>query len=217
MIELDFNVNLMKSILWQYEGSTNIKSLAQKDQDYIDRAHSKFWTDWIRDVFNLRTANRFGLSVWSRLLDVPITLTRHRNVTGRFGFGANHKNFSNGGFGRGQDEELELPPDSARRVLLLRWSQLTMRPTVPNINLALEIAFGKGMAYVRDNQDMSHAIFMFTRAPDYKVVDLLKNLDILPRPSTVGADWSVQLEPHWGYGEERLNYGRGSFARTPEI
>jgi len=217
MSELDFNVDLMKSVLWQYEGSPNIKALAQNDQDYINSAHSQFWKDWIRDVFNLKTANRFGLSVWARILDVPLTIRRPQRLTGVFGFGANHKNFGNGSFGRATAAEQKVTPETARQILLLRWAQLTMRPTVPNINLALEIAFGPDVAYVRDNQDMSYAVFLFTQAPNYRVVDILRNLDILPRPSTVGAEWSLAVPDHWGFGQDRVNFGRGGYAKREEL
>src|SRR5690554_6419262 len=133
----DFSVNLMRSILWQYEGAPNAVALARNDQAFIDVRHSEFWEDWITDVFDLTTANTFGLTVWARILDLPITILESRNVDNVWGFGIHNENFNNGGFGVGLDSEITLDTESARQLLRLRWVQLTMRPTVPNINRAL--------------------------------------------------------------------------------
>src|SRR5690606_31982476 len=130
-------INLMRSILWQYEGAPKAIAMARADQAYIDSHNGKFWTDWIRDVFDLTTANDFGLAVWARILDYPITLKSQKRVSGAvFGFGASHRNFERGNFGIGQDEETLLGTEEARKLLRLRWFKLTMRPTIPNINAA---------------------------------------------------------------------------------
>ncbi|MNV75731.1 hypothetical protein D3C71_1690430 [compost metagenome] len=86
-----------------------------------------------------------------------------------------------------------------------------MRPTAPNINRALESVFGPGSASVFDNYDMTTVTFMFTSAPDYRLRRLLEKTDILPRPSTVGIKWSVQVRPSWGFGPNHLNFGNGNF------
>ncbi|WP_231668322.1 DUF2612 domain-containing protein [Ralstonia solanacearum] len=52
--------------------------------------HTAFWENWIRDVFDLRTANDFGLSVWSEILGVPLAVTVDPTKPGTpvFGFAA---------------------------------------------------------------------------------------------------------------------------------
>jgi len=209
--EFDFSVDLLRSILWQYEGAHKAVKLAQNDQAYIDRVHSDFWSDWAEDVFNLDTANEFGLSVWARILGVSLEISAERRVVDVFGFGANNRNFGRGNFGRAQDGSAQLDAESARKLLKLRWFQLTMRPTVPNINQALVATFGEGKAYVMDNYDMTTITFMFTETPDYKLRRLLENTDILPRPSTVGIRWNVQIRPSFGFGSNHLNFERGNF------
>ncbi len=62
---LDLNVNLLKSILWQYENADKLKALVIGQQEWINENHTEFWKSWIRDVFNLKTANAFGLAVWA--------------------------------------------------------------------------------------------------------------------------------------------------------
>lgn len=216
-MRLEFNVNLMRTVLWQYENAPKLKSLVQSEQDWANDNVTEFWKNWFRDVFNLKTANEFGLNVWSRILDVPLTINRPRRVGGVFGFGSNHKNFGNGNFGRARSQDIEVSTEQARKILLLRWFQLTSRPTVANINEALEIVFGAGIAYVQDSLDMSNQLFMFTERPDYQTIDILKNTDLLPRPSAVGSAYSVQPRAGFGFGRNHLNFGNGNFSRREII
>ncbi|NIT55538.1 MAG: DUF2612 domain-containing protein, partial [Aliifodinibius sp.] len=54
----------------------------------------------ITDVFNLDTANDFGLSVWSVILNTPLTVENNEPEpdNSNWGFGNNRKNFNNGNF-----------------------------------------------------------------------------------------------------------------------
>ncbi|ANY17225.1 DUF2612 domain-containing protein [Bordetella pseudohinzii] len=206
----DFSVDLMRSILWQYEGAPRAIALARDDQAWIDGHHSEFWRNWHRDVFDLDTANEFGLSVWARILGVSLEIGASRRVEGVFGFGVTNANFENGNFGRASDGQVSLDIESARKLLKLRWFQLTVRPTAPNINLALEAVFGAGKVFVFDHYDMT-ATFLFSSTPDYRLRRLLEQTDILPRPSTVGIKWAVQVRPAWGFGPNHLNFSNGNF------
>ncbi|AVG38548.1 DUF2612 domain-containing protein [Achromobacter insolitus] len=207
----DFSVDLMRSILWQYEGAPRAVALARNDQAWLDSQQEKFWHDWHRYVFDLDTANDFGLAVWARILGVSLEIGEPRRVEGVFGFGPTNKNFGNGNFGRAADGQVSLDIESARKLLKLRWFQITMRPTAPNINRALESVFGAGSAFVFDNYDMTTVTFMFSSTPDYRLRRLLEKTDILPRPSTVGIKWAVQMRPAWGFGPNHLNFENGNF------
>lgn len=209
--QFDFSVDLMRSILWQYEGAPRAVALARNDQAWIEAHHSEFWRNWHRDVFNLDTANQFGLSVWARILGVSLEIGESRRVEGVFGFGAGNANFQNGNFGRSSDGQVSLDIESARKLLKLRWFQLTMRPTVPNINQALVSVFGPDSAYIADSYDMNLVTFFFLQTPDYRLRRLLEKTDILPRPSTVGVGWKVQVKPSWGFGSNHLNFENGNF------
>lgn len=209
--QFDFSVDLMRSILWQYEGAPRAVALARNDQAWMDGHQSEFWRNWVRDVFDLDTANEFGLAVWARILGVSLSIGEARRVEGVFGFGSHNKNFGNGNFGRGSDSQVSLDTESARKLLKLRWYQLTMRPTTPNINQALAAVFGEGAAYVAERYDMSLITFFFAHAPDYRLRRLLERTDILPRPSTVGVQWRVQPKPSWGFGPNHFNFENGNF------
>ena len=216
-MKLEFNVNLMRTILWQYENAPKLKALVQSEQDWTNKNVTEFWKNWFRDVFNLKTANEFGLNVWSRILNIPLTINRPKRIDGVFGFGTNHKNFGRGNFGRGKTQDISVTTEQARKILLLRWFQLTSKPTVGNINKALEIVFGAGVAYVQDNLDMSNQLFMFTKKPDYQTIDMLKNTDLLPRPSTVGSTYAVQPRKGFGFGIHHFNFKNGNFSHKEII
>ena len=63
--QFNFSVDLLRVILWQYNDAENIENLLTRKQTFYNTAHRDFFNNWIRDVFDLRTANDFGLSVWA--------------------------------------------------------------------------------------------------------------------------------------------------------
>lgn len=215
--ELDLNVNLLRSILWQYENADKLKALVIGQQEWINENHTEFWNDWVRDVFNLRTANAFGLSVWARILNVSLTIERAENLDDVFGFGVEHENFSNGGFGVAAGAIDNVSVEQARKMLLARYFTLTYAPTVPNINMILEVLFGEGAVYVVDSLDMHYSTYTFNGEPDYRTRELLKNVDFLPRPSAVGVDFTILPDDAFGFGEHHLNFGNGGFTERRYI
>ena len=215
--ELDLNVNLLRSILWQYENADKLKALVIGQQQWINENHTKFWNDWIRDVFNLKTANAFGLSVWARILNVSLTIEREQNIYDVFGFGVEHENFNNGGFGIAAGAVDNVSVERARKMLLARYFTLGYAPTVPNINMILEVLFGDGAVYVVDSLDMQYSTYTFNGEPDYRTRELLKNVDFLPRPAAVGVDFTILPDDAFGFGEHHLNFENGGFTERRYI
>ena len=99
--EFDYSVDLLKAILWQYDGAEGMQALLRQKSDWYSLNQAQFWTDWERDVFDLTTANEFGCSVWGVILGIPLSLSLP-GTGGRpvFGFGLNNRNFERGNFGR---------------------------------------------------------------------------------------------------------------------
>lgn len=214
MTELtDLNVDLTRAILWQYENAEKLKALVLDEQRWTNENVSDFWARWYRDVFNLETANEFGMSVWARILDVPLSFAAPSSRgKAAFGFGANHLNFGNGNFARDRETELGLTLDQSRLVLRMRYYQLTTRPTVTRINEVLKRLFGdQGDVFVFDPLDMSWVVYFFNFEPDSNLRLILEKFDLLPRPSTLGVKWQVQIRPAFGFGPNHLNFENGSF------
>lgn len=204
--------NLLKTILWQYEDSKNIKALTSFNNDFFYEINNKYQIDFYNDIFNLKTATDYGLSIWSRILNIPISINKPINIDEVFGFGEDFEGFDNGSFGRFQSVDENVSTEVARVILLLRWFKMTRRPTIPAINEALEIAFGKGACYVTDTFDMDYAVFIFENNPNYKLLEILNNREILPVPAGVGSRWiSLDIEPYFGFGEFYENFDNGGF------
>lgn len=208
----DASINLMKALLWEHDQAAKLIMLTQFEQDWYTREHSDFWTNWIRDVFNINTANDFGLSLWGAILNVPLSVTV-QPTTGRdaFGFGNANPGFGHAGFGRSEAGELGMTTEQRRTVIKLRYFQLTCRPTVPEINSFLVTLFAPGAVWVSDPYDMSYVTYIFKQAPDSQLSFILENYDLMPRPSGVGVQYVVEPRDAFGFGEKHLNFENGSF------
>ena len=214
--DIDYSVDLLRCILWQYNDAERLQSLLVQKQDWYNENQSAFWENWTRDVFDLRTANDFGLAVWGRILRE----SRDAHVAGTgvaypaFGFGAHRKNFNNGNFRRGKAGYLRLGTEQFRLLLQLRYFKLVSRGTVPEINAFLRRMFqDQGKVYVLDPLDMSFAVYVFSFAPTYWQRFVLADMDALPRPAGVGASIRVVTRKTFGFGPHHLNF-RGTFAET---
>lgn len=85
--EFDYSVNLLRALLWRHNDATSLQGLLQSKSAWYASQQSQFWSDWFTNVFNLNTANEFGLSVWAIILGVPLSLIVPPNAGPQFGFG----------------------------------------------------------------------------------------------------------------------------------
>lgn len=83
----DYSINLLRALLWQDNQATALTALLQQKQDWYDTNVSTFWENWVQDVFDLRTANEFGLAVWAIILGVPTSAILPPTNKANFGFG----------------------------------------------------------------------------------------------------------------------------------
>ena len=65
-------VPITSAILWQYTNTQAIAGLVNSKSNWYDAWDEQFWRLWVQNVFNLVTANQFGLCVWSIILDIPL-------------------------------------------------------------------------------------------------------------------------------------------------
>lgn len=210
--QFDFSVNLLRALLWQYNEAARLESLLSQKQDWYNQAQTEFWESWIRDVFDLRTANAFGLSVWARILDMPLTISTGSSGEDNliWGFADDDENFDNGNF----EPWIKLPlsVEQSRLILRLRYFQLVTRATVPEINDFMAYLFADlGSVYVVDGLNMTaRYVFGFELSNELQVV--LSSFDLLPRPAGVRVDYIVIPEVQsWGFGRYHENYDNGNF------
>lgn len=209
---LDLFTDIRLALLWQYEKAVRLRSLIDAKQTWYEGAQTAFWTDWIRDVFDLRTANDFGLSVWARILNVPLlAVAPSSGLREVFGFGEENLNFTNGNFGRDEDAALSLSTEQRRLALRLRYFQLTTRGTVPEINAFLASLFSdQGRVYVLDGGDMT-ASYVFDFLPSPSVLFVLETFDLLPRPAGVGITILINPADQFGFDPYYLNFENSNF------
>jgi hypothetical protein len=207
------NANVLPSILWAYENAPKFVAMIQAQQAWIEENQNKFWTDWYRDVFDVDTANTFGLSVWARILEVSLSVeTQPVSTNASWGFGASRQNFNHGNFGRDRSGQIVLTLAQQRLVIRLRLAQIITRPTAYYINEMLDAIFNTPgrTIYAYDTLDMGFITYVFSFTPDAQTKFILENYDLLPRPSTLGAKW-IAHRPAWGFGPNRLNFNNGTF------
>ena len=206
-------VDIIGSLDWQRSRSVFLKNTLQAKQDWYVKNHCKFWEDWVKDVFDLRTANDFGLAVWAIILDEPIGGVVKASPIDypAFGFGPDRENFNNGNFATSSDAGYNFTTEEKRILLQLKAYVLHMSGSVFDINEALERIFGAGSIVCIDNQDMSFTYIVY----DLELTALIREIksrDLLPRPSCI--DIKVVLNGNalpFGFGDNRANFNNGNF------
>ena len=190
---LNYSVNVLRPLLWQYNQADNLRGLLELKQAFYDSEHRDFWEDWYRDVFDLRTATDFGLTVWSIILNFPVNIETTKSPDDYMAIGFNTEigvsltnnpisNFSNGNFATPGDSPLEgLSTEHRRLVLRIRAFNLMHDATVPSINRMLSELFPNQGGYLEDGNDMTLTYYFTTL--DARLRFLFSELDILPRPS----------------------------------
>lgn len=191
--DFDSSLNLMVAILWQYEDAEKLKAIISAKQAWVNDNQRDFWSSWYADVFNIDTANAFGLSVWARILDAPLKITvspQTKNVP--FGFGSFNKNFNRGNFGIDSDQSQGLSIEQQRLVIRFRYFQITTTCSIPEVNSFLKDMFsGKGDAYITFDKEANQVVYNFGFTPDSQLTFAIDEFDLLPRPASIGVRWQV--------------------------
>ena len=203
--ELDYaqTMDVMPSMLWQYENATNLASLIAGKQAWLDINHSGFWINFQNDIFSLATQipTLFSVSIWSIILNVPLYVPlQPEPVKPVWGFNAfdptfpdlenDNQNFENGNFSI-RSRFYILTVEEQQFLLRLRYFQLCNLGDIFDINEFLNYLCTTsnigytGTIYVIDNLNMT-ITYTFTTA-DFppNLLAVLGDLDILPRPAGV--------------------------------
>lgn len=203
-------INITQVLTWQYNDATRLQSLIEKHQVWIDRYHNQFWTDWYDDVFNLETANDFGLSVWAIILGVSFGVELSDGTKNIFGFSPYGDNFFASNFSAVASGAVQLTTEQKRTVLKLRYYQMTSRATIPEINAAVRAIFGS--AWVLDPGDMSFVYIVMGGTPTSEQQFIIDNFDVIPRPSGVGIAYRYNIESAFGFAPYGQNFYNSIFA-----
>ena len=209
----DFSVNVLQALLWRNNKAARLTSLLQSKQSWYDENQTGFWSDWVTNVFDLRTANDFGCAVWAIILGIPLSVIQPPATRPTFGFGQYHRNFTRGKFAPISQVFFPLTLPQKRLVLQLRYLQLITRGNAFAVNKALKTIFtaaGLGSVYVLDGLNMT-CNYVFTFALPSALQFVLTNYDILPRPAAVKVNIVVTTRATFGFGAFHRNFTRGNF------
>jgi len=212
--QFDFSAYILNQILWQYDNAPNIKGLLEKLQARANEAQTTFWTDWFKNVFNVDTADDFGLNVWCLILGLPVIMNQSGEQTLIFGLdNTNRQNFDRGNFSR-EARGIYLSTEEKRIVVKLRYFQCVMyKGDLFDTNRFLGEVFKKlGQVYYVDNFDMS-ITYIFGFYPDERLIYAFNYFDLLPHTAGVKIKNIIYKgQSIWGFDNaNRKNFDRGAF------
>ena len=202
----DFSVDILKVVKWEYDQAPNLKQILTFKDEWYTRYHAQFWADWERSVFNLFTANDFGLNVWAVILDLPLytqSAAAPANYPA-FGFAGFGLNFERSNFATDADTVNRLTVEQKRQLLRMRWWQITSDGSMPSINHALYDVFGSEV-YALDGHDMTITIVYQKVLPNL-MMRLLQDFDLIPRPAGVKFNHLVKPRDAFGFASYNLNF-----------
>jgi|SRR5882757_718639 len=206
----DYNVNVSRALLWQYNEAVNITKLVFYKQIWLLNNQNDFWESWYKNVFNLITADLFGLSVWSIILNIPLFVESEITNKIAWGFGPFRKNFNRGNFQPSQGS-ISLTLEEQRIILRLRYFQFCNRTDAIDVNRFIKEVFKSlGRVYMLDGLNMQISyVFQFT--PSTSLLLALKQYDLMPRAAGVKINYIFGSRETWGFGPFRKNFNRGTF------
>lgn len=88
-----YNSDMTQTLKWLQNNAPNITELIEGFQNWRDVNNTQFWSNWQSSVFNLQTANSFGLVVWCIILGVSNEVVSFNTSRYPFAFGAKRQNF----------------------------------------------------------------------------------------------------------------------------
>ncbi|WP_404851563.1 DUF2612 domain-containing protein [Enterobacter asburiae] len=156
-------INVADTILTQYADSPKLKSLIYSFNEAV--GIEGFLDDFYDVIWNIETADTYGLDVWGKIVVVSRQLTVTEN---RIYFGFNEASsdpvlvddpqpFNQAPFYSGEllTSTVTLTNDVYRKLIMMKAAANISDCTIPNLNKLLNFMFGdKGRCYVRNDGEM---------------------------------------------------------------
>jgi len=156
------STDITRTLKWMHNRAPAITSLIKQKATWYDLNHHQFWSDWMRDVFDLRTANDFGMMTWCIILGVPSENFEFTPPTHQFAYGKDRENFVwsgardgsgkptdplgndiGGNFSAGASGSV-YDPEEIRKLLQIRYAALICNGSMDFVNYMLRWVFNKG-------------------------------------------------------------------------
>lgn len=222
---IDLSDEGQRVIIWQYSNAPKINAVIENEVAFWGGNVSGLIQDWTTDVFNLKTANSFGLEVWGRILGTKRPLIEPQNYmideSGHLRFYNPNTKSWHVIFLDGIDVptiRVEVDPDNPkyagillndeayRRCLLARLFLLYSNVSINDINKYLAYMFPNKAVFVEDHYDMTMSI-VFGYIPNDTELTILTYDDFSPRPAGVYMNYGVQIFNRNTFSFEGMNLG----------
>lgn len=207
--------NPIQTVASQYANSPTLVQLIQSMNQYFDPSIN--FADFYEFVWNVDTAQGFGLDIWGRIVNVSRNLTIPGDVE-HFGFeeAGDAEPFDQAPFYNGDSatETYTLLDDAYRTLILTKALANISDSSAPSLNRLLQnLFFGRGRCYVIDGNDMSMK-FVFEFELEPFEIAIMQQAGIIPRPAAVGASiFIVNTESTLGFAQSigSQPFGSGVF------
>lgn len=195
--------DVMAGVTWRYDQAPNLLSLLNSKQNWYRNNHDNFWNGWMQNVFNLKTANTFGIAVWAFILNVPLSSLSLRDRFRYWAFGPLRDNFtdsppalenpSSGNFPPVSGSGAITTPREKIQSLRLKYYALTTPGSVTELNAMLKDVFAdSGRAYVLDGENMTMTyVFEFQVSAAFQLGMVQYGL----LPKTAGVELIIEVNP----------------------
>lgn len=215
-------LNVEQTVISQYANSPTLSRLIENMNEYIDpRVNMQKFYDF---VWNVDTAQGFGLDIWGNIVGVSRLLKLPSN-TQTLGFANSDippdwAPFNVGTFftGQGAGQAVRLQDDVFRTLILVKALANIIITTAASFNQLLRNLFpGRGVCYVIDNRDMSMTFYFEfdITASEYAI---LTQSGALPHPAGVRFNVIVIPAGVFGFAEQGGTaepFDQGTFYQPP--
>ena len=199
----------------QYANSPTIQALVSGLQDYFDpvRATDEFFNK----IWNIDTANSYGLDIWGRIVGVRRYLTIKKTEK-NFGFNTPNNSFTPfnvAPFRNGEPatSTYRLADEAFRKLIMVKAMANIVRPNAPTLNMMLQYLFDGKRCYALDLGNMAmRYVFAFYLQPFERAII---QSDVMPRPAGVRLEILEVPQPYiFGFaeaGKESAPFNQGIF------
>lgn len=192
------------TVISQYANSPTLLQLIDCMSQYFDPATD--FQNFYDSVWNIDTAQGFGLDIWGKIVNVSRNLTIPNTIT-YFGFSeaTGCQPFDQAPFYSGSNatQTYTLTDDAYRTLILAKAMANISRSSAQSINTLLRALFAnRGRCYVNDIGGMRMMFtFEFTLQP-YEIA-ILTQSKVIPKPAGVSAiAQSIDTSTTFGFAEQ---------------
>lgn len=187
--EINTDLELGDSYLWQYEQAEKFKQLMYNQDSFYHINVKEFFDSFLTDIFNINTATTFGLNLWGMTLGIPRPIWTDS-----------------------QGVERVYSDEQYRTLIKGRLLLMQSNCSIHDFNAYLNYLFPGKNVFTIDYNDMSISlIFFYSPTEEERAVILQEGF--LPRPAGVEIKYIIvpPAETFGFYGSEFSGFDQGIF------